>query len=192
MKFYQIIWFLTGRSISVQQMRGGRLLKFGPFGNLASSQRLSSSLFLRPVDFHLFQRQKDEAFWGKWTAFGTYHDDRKRLDLHYCWSFLKGRGTKIKLFFLASSEGNQHISALLPRFFASNQREAFEAYITFHFLFHLHKKVLPVFSRLISSSFLSSSSSHMFYFWMPQCSSVARGIGHEFPSVPLVLSPLAW
>lgn len=78
---------------------GGRLLKFGPFGNLASSQRLSSSLFHRPVDFHLFQRQKDEAFGGKWTAFGTYHDDRKRLDLHYCWSFSKGRGTKIKHFF---------------------------------------------------------------------------------------------
>lgn len=190
MKFYQIIWFLTGRSISVQQMRGGRLLKFGPFGNLASSQRLSSSLFHRPVDFHLFQRQKDEAFGGKWTAFGTYHDDRKRLDLHYCWSFLKGRGTKIKHFFSVFRRKSAYIGPSM--IFASNQMEAFEAYITFHFLFHVHKKVLPVFSRLISSSFLSSSSSHMFYFWMPQCSSVARGIGHEFPSVPLVLSPLAW
>lgn len=44
---------------------GASLLKFGPCGNLASSQRLSSSLFYRPADFHLFQRQRDEVFLGE-------------------------------------------------------------------------------------------------------------------------------
>lgn len=54
----------SGPSISAQQMTGAGFLNLGPVGNLASSQRLSSSLFHRPVDFHLFQRQKDEAFFG--------------------------------------------------------------------------------------------------------------------------------
>lgn len=73
-----------------------RLLKSRPFGNTASSQSLSSSLFHHPVDFHLFQRQKDEAFGGERTAFGTNCNDGKRLNLHYPWSYRKGRKIQIK------------------------------------------------------------------------------------------------
>lgn len=104
---------------------GGKLLRFGPFGNLGSSQRLSSSLFHHSVDFHLFQKQKDEAFLGRWTAFGTYRNDRKRLDLHYRWSYLKGSGMKIKHFL----EPSEEISIYRPICHDScNQTEAFDAY----------------------------------------------------------------
>lgn len=94
-------------SIYTQQMRG-QAAKFGPFGNLGSSQRLSSSLFCHPMDFHLFQTQKNEAFLGDGQPLGPSAMIEKRLDLHYRWSHLKGSGTKIN-HFLGTSKKSVYI-----------------------------------------------------------------------------------
>lgn len=126
---------------------GGRLLKFGPFGNLGSSQRLSSSLFHHCVDFHLFQIRKDEAFLGRWTAFGTYRNDRKKIRSALPLVIFEGEKDEDKTFFLESSE---EISIYLPICHDScNQTKAFDAYSPLLSLSYLHKNIFHFFCCLM-------------------------------------------
>lgn len=64
LKFYQIIWFLPLAPVSPCSRQGGKTSYVWPYGDLASSQRLSSSLFHHPGDFHLSQRPKRWGFFG--------------------------------------------------------------------------------------------------------------------------------
>lgn len=124
LKFHQIIGFLLRpQYLHIADWEGGgSLLKFGPVGNLGSSQRLSSSLFHRPAGFRLFQRQKDEKFsWaGRPLGPTTMIEDKIRLAFPLVTS--QGDRDKDRKHFLRDFRGNQHISANPSGFLQSDIR----------------------------------------------------------------------
>lgn len=135
----------------------GQAAKFGPFGNLGSSQRLSSSLFCHPMDFHLFQTQKNEAFLGDGQPLGPSAMIEKRLDLHYRWSHLKGSGTKIN-HFLGTSKKSVYIGQSV-RSLTIKHRNLMHLFVSTFFPII---EISP-FSHLLHLSHIFALFSHMFY-----------------------------
>lgn len=134
---------------------GAGFLSLGPLAILHEVKGLAHLYSIARWTFIYIKDRKMGHFWRRWTAFGTYRNDRKRLDLHYRWSFLKGRGTKIfsMTFFLESSE---EISTDWPICHdSSNQTKAFEAYSPLPAFLSLSTLLFPIFIKISSYFFLA-------------------------------------